>query len=410
MAKVLFLAHRVPFPPNKGDKIRAFHELMHLAEHHEIWLGAPADDPADLEHLKDAKAKFQDAYFGAVGLWQTGVNLAGAVLEGAPLSVRRFRHPGLMRWCAQVLRTVKPDLVFVFSSAAAQFVQGRMDAKTKLVTDFVDADAEKWRAYEAASHGLKRWLYGGEFRRLVGYDSAIAKASAAGIFVSQTERRIFEGLIPAAADGLHVVPNGVDTAFFKPDPGFGAATPGAVVFSGTMDYKPNIEAVSWFANDILPLVRRRVPQAHLHIVGAKPAPIVMALAKLDGVAVTGGVPDMRPWLQQAQVIVAPLKIARGIQNKVLEGMAMARPVVTTPEALDGIAARPGVDLLVASDAEAFADQVVAVLEDRAPPMLGANARAAVIAHHSWAHHLETLDQLIARVLHGDSSQVAADKG
>ena len=99
VAKILFLAHRVPFPPNKGDKIRAFHELMHLAEHHEIWLGAPADDPADLEHLKDAKAKFHGAYFGSVGLWQTGVNLAGALLDGTPLSVRRFRHPGLMRWC-----------------------------------------------------------------------------------------------------------------------------------------------------------------------------------------------------------------------------------------------------------------------------------------------------------------------
>ena len=158
-----------------------------------------------------------------------------------------------------------------------------MGEKTKLITDFVDADAEKWRAYEAVSHGPKRWLYGAEFRRLVRYETDIAKASAAGIFVSQTERRIFEGLIPAAADGLHVVPNGVDTAFFKPDPSFGTATPGAIVFSGTMDYKPNIEAVSWFANEILPLVRRRVPQAHLNIVGAKPAPAVTTLAKLDGV-------------------------------------------------------------------------------------------------------------------------------
>jgi sugar transferase (PEP-CTERM/EpsH1 system associated) len=409
VAKILFLAHRVPFPPNKGDKIRAFHELKHLAGRHDIWLGAPADDAADLAHLASAAKEFRGAYFGHVGLWQTGVNLAGATLSGAPLSVRRFFHPGLMHWCDDVLREVEPDLVFVFSSAAAQFVQGRLKGKTRLITDFVDADAEKWRAYEAASRGPKRALYGAEFRRLIRYETEIAAASAASIFVSETERKIFSGLVPGAAN-LHVVPNGVDTDFFRPQETFGAADPGAIVFSGTMDYKPNIEAVSWFANDVLPLVRRRVAHAHLNVVGAKPAPAVLALAKIDGVAVTGSVTDMRPWLQQAEAIVAPLKIARGIQNKVLEGMAMARPVVTTPEALDGIAARPGIDLLVARDAADFADQVITVLEGRAPESLGAKARAAVIEHHSWAHHLDRLDELIARVLHGRSSQVATDKG
>jgi polysaccharide biosynthesis protein PslH len=177
-----------------------------------------------------------------------------------------------------------------------------------------------------------------------------------------------------------------------------------------MDYKPNIEAVSWFANDILPRIRRAVPDAHLNIVGAKPAPAVLALAALPGVTVTGSVPDMRPWLQQACAIVAPLKIARGIQNKVLEGMAMARPVVTTPEALDGITARADHDLLVASGSAEFADKVVAVLEGHAPQSLAANARASVIEHHSWAHHLAKLDALIAAALHGGSGQVAADKG
>ena len=398
MARILFLAHRVPFPPNKGDKIRAFHELKHLAQKHDIWLGAPADDPADLAHLGEAKASFRDAYFGPVGHVQTGINLAGAALSGAPLSVKRFYHPGLMGWCDRVLREVQPDLVFVFSSAAAQFVLGRLPAKAKLVTDFVDADAEKWRAYEAASGGAKRLLYGTEFRRLLRYENRVAAASAANLFVSETERSIFARLVPAAAD-LHVVPNGVETDFFQPQPAFGDVKAGGIVFSGTMDYKPNIEAVSWFANEILPLIRKTVPHAHLNIVGAKPAPSVLALGTLPGVTVAGSVPDMRPWLQQANVIVTPLKIARGIQNKVLEGMAMARPVVTTPEALDGITARPGQDLLVARGAPEFADQVVSVLQARAPQDLGANARAAVIAHHSWAHHLDKLDELIARLLH-----------
>ena len=408
MARILFLAHRVPFPPNKGDKIRAFHELKHLARRHDIWLGAPADDAADLAHLQEATGKFRGAYFGHIGLWRTGLNLAAAGLKGAPLSVGRFYHPGLMRWCRRILNEVEPDLAFVFSSAAAQFVQGHRRGKTRLVTDFVDADAEKWRAYEAASHGLKRVLYGAEFRRLVRYETGIAAASSANIFVSETERNIFARLVPKAAH-LHVVPNGVDTDFFQPRAEFGAVESGRIVFSGTMDYRPNIEAVSWFADEVLPLIRERHADAHLAIVGAKPAPAVLALARRAGVTVTGSVPDMRPWLQQARVIVAPLKIARGIQNKVLEGMAMARPVVTSPEALDGIMAEPGRDLLAARNAREFADQVAAVLAGTAPENLGTNARAAVIEHHSWTHHLDSLDELITRCM-GNSGQVPADKG
>jgi sugar transferase (PEP-CTERM/EpsH1 system associated) len=201
----------------------------------------------------------------------------------------------------------------------------------------------------------------------------------------------------------------VDTDFFNPDPAFGDVRADCIVFSGTMDYKPNIDAVTWFARDILPLVRRRAPGAHLRIVGAKPSGAVLALTKLDGVEVTGSVPDMRPYLQQANAIVAPLKIARGIQNKVLEAMAMARPVVTTPEALDGIAARPGTDLLVASNTAEFADKVTDILQGRAPETLGANARATVVTHYSWAHHLGKLDQLIARALHDGSGQASTDE-
>ncbi len=410
LAKILFLAHRVPFPPNKGDKIRAFHELDHLARHHDVWLGAGADDPADLEHLAYARAQFRDACFGLSGRVRTAANLAGAALDGTPLSVARFHHPGLMRWCADILARVEPDLVFVFSSAAARFVLGRMRGRTRLVTDFVDADAEKWRAYEAAAAAPGRWLYGAEFRRLVRYEARVAAASAAGLFVSQTERDLFAGLVPESASRLAVVPNGVDTDYFRPDPALGPVARGSIVFTGTMDYKPNIDAVTWFAREILPLVRRAAGHARFRIVGAKPAAAVQALAALDSVEVTGTVSDVRPHLGQAEAVVAPLRIARGIQNKVLEGMAMARPVIATPEALDGITARPGEDLLVARDTAGFATQVAAVLEGKAPGTLGANARAAVIAHHGWAHHLAGLDGILEEVLHAAASgQAAADE-
>jgi sugar transferase (PEP-CTERM/EpsH1 system associated) len=410
MAKILFLAHRVPFPPNKGDKIRAFHELEHLARRHDIWLGAGADDAADLAHLADARQRFRDAYFGLSGRGETLFNLARASLNGAPLSVARFRHGGLADWCETVLRREEPDLVFAFSSAAAQFVLDRMTGRTRLIMDFVDADAEKWRAYEQASAPPARWLYGAEFRRLVRYETRVAAAAKAGIFVSETDRSLFAGFVPQAASRLHVVPNGVDTDFFQPDPGLGPVRTDSIVFTGTMDYRPNVEAMVWFAQDILPLLRAQVPGAHLRIVGAKPAAAVLALNRIDGIEVVGGVPDIRPYLQQAAAVVAPMKIARGIQNKVLEGLAMARPVVTTPEGLDGIGAVPGTEILVGKDGPGIAAALADVLRGAAPPELGARGRAAAIRNHGWAHHMETLDRLIAQVLHDASRQVAADEG
>jgi sugar transferase (PEP-CTERM/EpsH1 system associated) len=410
MAKILFLAHRVPFPPDKGDKIRAFHELEHLARRHDIWLGAGMDDPADRAHLAPARQRFRDAYFGLPGRTETALHLGRAALTGVPLSVARFRDEGLLRWCEQVLRNVEPDLVLVFSSAAAQFVLGRMRGRTRLIVDFVDADAEKWRAYAAASAGPRRRFFETEFRRLVRYETRVAAAAQAGIFVSDTDRALFAGFVPAAAPRLHTIANGVDTAFFRPDPGLGAVVPGSILFTGRMDYRPNIDAMTWFAHEILPFIRCRVPGAHLRIVGAKPAAAVRALAQIEGVEVVGGVADMRPYLQQAQAVVAPMRIARGIQNKVLEGLAMARPVVTTPQGLDGIMAEPGRDLLAAETPAGLADALCAILEGSASPMLGAHGREAVLRHHGWDHHMDRLDRLIAQIVHDGSGQAAADKG
>ena len=405
MAKVLFLAHRVPFPPNKGDKIRAYHVLEHLAAKHEVWLGAGADDPADMQHLDMARTRYRDAYFGALGPVKRALNMARGGLAGAPLSVARFHHAGLMRWVKQVLTDVKPDIIYVYSSAVAQYLP--MDAlpKTGLIIDFVDADAEKWRAYAEKAPIPLRWIFGAEFRRLVRFDRAALALATAGILISETERRLLSNLLAGSDAKLQVMANGVDTDYFRPtaEPCDGRG----IVLCGTMDYRPNIDGAIWFAREILPQVRARFPQAVFRIVGARPTPQVTALGSLENVEVTGSVPDVRPYLAAAAVVVAPLRIARGIQNKVLEGMAAGRPMVATPEALDGIDASPGRDLLVGADAASFADAVSDVLMGLAPSDLGECARRHVVSHYQWAEQLRVLDRIIVDITPDSSGEAPA---
>jgi sugar transferase (PEP-CTERM/EpsH1 system associated) len=409
MAKILFLAHRAPFPPDKGDKIRAFHLLQHLAARHQVWLGAGADDLPDKGLPAVSKALCHEACIVPLGPVRRAYNMAWGALSGAPLSVARFRHPRLERWIAHVLRDVRPDLIFVYSSAQAQYVAGRKDVSARLVVDFVDADAQKWLAYAHSAPLPARWLYQAEARRLVRFERRALDAAAAGIMISETERRLQAELQPAGASKLFVIPNGVDTDFFRPTSA--PARPRQnVVFCGRMDYAPNVDGAEWFVREILPRVRERCPEALFSIVGAAPTARVLALGAAPGVEVTGSVPDVRPYLAGAAVVVAPLRIARGIQNKVLEGLAAGRPVVATPDALDGIAAQPGRDLLVGADAESFAAAVADVLTGRAPGDIARNGRSFVVRQHRWDAQLEGLDRLIAALTAPASAEASAEEG
>jgi len=390
--KVLFLAHRIPYPPDKGDKIRAFHFLEHLAASHQVWLGAGADDPADMQYAPVLKARCADVCVAPLGLPARTLNMLSAFHLDLPLSVARFRHRRLEAWIAHVLEDVRPDVVFVYSSALAQYLIGRVKPGVRVVVDFVDADAEKWRAYAAKAKPPMRWIYAREFASLVKFERRALDMAQSGILISETERGLLGDFIPNGRSKLAVIPNGVDTDYFRQDD----ASPGIqdIVLCGRMDYLPNVDAARWFVESILPEVRRACPQAVFRVVGAQPTAEVLALARMDGVEVTGSVPDVRPYLGKAAVVVAPLRIARGIQNKVLEGLAAGRPVVATPNALDGIGARPGRDILVAADASDFVRAVTQVLRGEAAPDLAANGRRYVVEHHQWSAQMAKLDALL----------------
>jgi sugar transferase (PEP-CTERM/EpsH1 system associated) len=392
MAKILFLAHRVPFPPDKGDKIRAYNFLRSLAARHQIWLGAGADDLDDLQHRALAKELCRDVLFAPLGPRRRGWNLARALATGAPLSTERFHHPGLARWVDEVIARDPPDVVFIYSSAMAQYVSGPAARPLRVVIDFVDADAAKWRAYARKAPLGLRSVYRREFRRLVNFDRRALSAAECGVVVSETERRLLTEFLPEGGSKIQIVPNGVDVDYFAPTPGRGDGR--SIVFCGRMDYAPNVDAAQWFARQVLPLVRHRRPDAVFRIVGAAPVPAVRALAELPGVEVTAAVPDVRPYLARAAVVVAPLRIARGVQNKVLEALAAARPLVATPEALDGVEAAVGRDVLTADGAERFAAAVDLVLGGHAPGELAVNGRAFVLRHHQWSAQTAALERIL----------------
>jgi sugar transferase (PEP-CTERM/EpsH1 system associated) len=392
MARILFLAHRYPYPPNKGDKIRAFHIAEHLLKKHEVALGFTVT-PGDSEPDMSWAGRFSDVYCGRVATADRLMRAGLAMVTGEPISVAAFRHGGLQQWVGQYVAEKRPDAIYVFSSAMAQYVP----KGARVILDFCDVDSEKWRQYGEMQGPERRWFYRMEARRLLAFDRAHAAAARASIFVSEDEKRIFDRLSPETKGNHVAIGNGVDVAFFDPakvSPR--ARTAPTIAFVGMMDYWPNIDAVTWFAKDILPLVRVRKPEARFQIVGARPVAGVTALGALPNVEVTGAVDDVRPYVAAADVVVAPLRIARGIQNKVLEGMAMARPCVTTPGALEGINAARGRDLLTGETAEQIADAVLQVLEGRASAGLGAAARAFVLANHEWSANLRKLDDLVAQ--------------
>lgn len=396
--RLLFLAHRIPYPPNKGDKIRAWHMLDHLLRDWEVDLGCLVDDPADLQYLPALQQRCTHVEHGVIASGNRVVRALRGLRPGRPISLGWFHDARLAAWVRKGLAARRYDAVFAYSSAMAPYVMGAAAPGTRRVLDMVDVDSEKWLAYAADARAPLRQVWAREARTLLAFERRAALAFDRTLLVSHEEAARFVALAPESAARVDWVANGVDLDHFDP----GRVTPSpyadgapAIVFTGTMNYRPNVEAVTWFADHVLPALRaRRGAPVSFHIVGARPADAVQALGTRPGVHVVGAVPDMRPYIAHAAVAVAPLRIARGIQNKVLEAMAMARPVVASPEAFEGVRARPGRDLLVADGAAETICAIEAVLGGRHAG-LGDAARRAVAAGHDWRATLRRLDAVLA---------------
>jgi sugar transferase (PEP-CTERM/EpsH1 system associated) len=395
VSDLLFLAHRIPFPPNKGDKIRSWNFLRHLADRHRVHLGCFIDDPADHEHEATLRRMCGECCFVDLNPRTRRLLSTRGLLGTAPLTLPYYGSQRLRAWTRDVLNRFRPGRIFFYSSAMAQFDPPATYVARRII-DFVDVDSQKWSEYAQKQPWPLSWIYAREGRTLLRFERDVAVRMDASIFVSSAEAQLFASLAPEARDKLHAVNNGVDTDYFSPDRPYSNPFPPdacPLVFTGAMDYWPNIDAVEFFARTVLPAVQQAVPGTTFWIVGSNPERSVLDLGTLPGVTVTGRVPDVRPYLAHAALVVAPLRIARGIQNKVLEAMAMARTVVATPQAAEGIEGEPGRDYLVGATAE----QLTALITQALRPdsrNFGAQARSYVLATYHWQKSLSKLDVIV----------------
>ena len=394
---ILYLAHRIPYPPDKGDKIRSFHQIRHLSKKHRVHLVCMVDDSEDVKYIPKLQRICESVY----GVYQSKVTMNCksllAVVTGDPLSVRSFYSVEFQRRVNVLLSSEPIDLIFLYSSAMAQYV--KKERSIPKMMDFVDVDSEKWSLYVKFHQFPLSWVYQLEAQRLAKYEEEVANSCDCSLFVTNNEAEKLRERVKGRP--ISVITNGVDLDFFqtsgKPTP---QESPPRLIFVGAMDYFPNIDAVNFFSTEIFPIVRESIPDIRFTIVGRNPSSKVKLLETIPGITVAGGVKDIRPFLEQAWVSLAPLRIARGIQNKILEAMAMGLPIVGTSQAFEGMNLSSDDGIRVANSPEEMAGEILQLLNNSQLRMAcSRQVRRYVERCHRWdvlGSELESLLVHIAR--------------
>ena len=388
--RILFLCHRLPYPPKRGGKIRPFNMIRHLSRRHEVTVATVARSAAEVADGQDLRKYCHELHVGQIPTYAGWGRFGLYTATTYPATFGYFYSPALDRTVQTLLATRDFEAIFVHCSSMGPYVARHRGCRKML--DYGDADSEKWLEYARASRFPLSLGFALEGRKVRRYERWLAEGFDACSVNAPREREVLGQYVDKP---IYVFPNGVDLDYFRPQREGGPASPARVVFTGNMSYKPNVEAVGDFVSRILPRVWARRPETEFYIVGMDPSPAVRRLADGRRIVVTGRVDDVRPYFDAATVAVAPLRIARGLQNKVLEAMAMRVPVVASPAAFNGINAEAGRDVLVADDPESFSRGVVSLLDD---PLLrdrhAAAARTCVERNHDWARILNGLERLV----------------
>jgi polysaccharide biosynthesis protein PslH len=384
---ILFVTHRLPYPPDKGDRIRTWNWLRFLSERANVYLATLADEaipPAYLDLLQDCCEEVAVASITGLSRW---ANAAGSVLVGKSISEGMFCSRNLKDAIEQWGKKVRFDAAIASASSVAEYLQIPELKRAKKIVDLVDVDSQKWQDYADATPFPKSRIFAMEAKRVGKLESKIGTWADQVCIISANEARLLSNRIPS--DKIHVVTNGVDLEFFTPS--IDDTETNGCVFLGAMDYRPNVDAVCWFAKEVWPTVLEKHPDSRFRIVGRNPSPAVRALDLLNGIDVIGSVEDVRPSVHAARVVVAPLRIARGLQNKVLEAMAMGKPVVSSPQAISGFSSRDDLPTLIASDPKEWVEHLDLMLESEdAASELGEQGRRYAERYHDWNQCLESV--------------------
>lgn len=390
---VLYLTHRVPYPPDKGDRIRNYHLLRQLAASRKVWLACLADEPVLAESLEAVNQFCERVAVLHLQRLRRWVKAGLSLMQGGSLSEGLFHHAGLRRIIREWTRQTQFQAVVVSASSLVPYLRQEGLEKIPAVVDLVDVDSQKWLDFARVSPPPRRWVYRLEARRVRQIEIGLPTWAQAVSVVSQAEADIYHALV--GADAAIVATNGVDLDYYRP---IRNAPQRVCVFVGAMDYWPNVDGVVWFARELWPTIRAKCPDAVFRIVGRKPTRVIQQLASLPGIEVTGAVPDVRPFVASAAVVVVPLRLARGIQNKVLEALAMGKAVVATPPALAGLSTIPGRDLLSAVTPTEWVEVVCGLLNDpERCHVLGTAGRRFVEQNHHWERCLEPLVKTITNL-------------
>lgn len=387
--KVLYLVHRLPYPPDKGDRIRAYHLLKYLAKHVRVHLASLADEPVEASTVKALEQICERVAIVPLGStrWLRGL---ASVARGRSVTEGVFSSPTFRQVLKEWTQDTHFDVALASASSMVPYLRSKELRSVPAVIDLVDVDSQKWFDYAEGRRGLKTVLYRLEGKRLRQLERDLPTWARAVTLVSEGEAAIYRRF--CSRGPVHVVTNGVDFDYFQFRQ---QATEPACVFVGAMDYLPNVDGAVWFCKHVWPELHQSRPELRFYLVGRKPTREVAQLGRVPGVEVVGQVPDVRPYLDKSSVAIIPLRIARGVQNKVLEALAMGKAVVASPESLAGLRATPGLHLLAASTPQEWKDSIRRLLDDEdLRRQLGTAGRQYVEENHCWDRCLEPLLSLL----------------